>query len=58
MAKSTHWWHTSKNSSYVTGPTIFAEEVSEKEYKDYLKKSLNVKKMPSGTKVFSEDPQV
>ena len=57
MAKSTQWWHTFKGSDNVTGPTVFTEELSDKEYKAYLKKSLNVKKMPTGTKVFSEDPQ-
>tara|TARA_R110002051_G_scaffold101380_1_gene172213 strand:+ start:187 stop:363 length:177 start_codon:yes stop_codon:yes gene_type:complete len=57
MSKSTSWWHTLKNNPNVTGPTIFPKEISDKEYKNYLKDSLGVKKMPPGTKVFSEDPQ-
>ena len=50
------WWHQFKGDKGFTGPTRFPEKISEKEYKAYIKDGYGFKKMPVGTKVFSEDP--
>ena len=55
MPKSTTWWVQFKDKS-VAGPTIFEEEISEKEFKEYIKKSNNFTKMPAGTKVHTKEP--
>ena len=55
MSKSKEWWVQYKDKS-VAGPTVFEEEISDKEFKTYVKESNSFKKMPAGTKVFTEDP--
>ena len=55
MSQSTKWWVQFKDKS-VAGPTIFEEETTDKEFKAYVKQSYGFKKLPTGTKVFTEDP--